>query len=611
MRFVLSLLLFTHSFFAFSNNIIADTTFSIIAYTPTTICGNDSVYLAASPCAGRIVWSDGETTNYNFVNQAGSYTAFCEATNETSNAITVTIKPTHPKPTVSLSVVDFQNVLTASPCSGEIYWNNGSVGTSITVTENGVYYAFCRGTLCESPPSNSFNTNVVPTPLVSTNKTQICSAESAILTATGCTGTITWTGGLTGSSIQVSFAGTYSAYCSADGHQSLNSENIIISSIDILPPTIASSNGQLCLNPSVTLLASGCNEGTIIWNNGITATSIEVAVAGTYSAQCQNICGLSLPSNVMTIAAAGSVPMGPVISSTKMILCDGEAATLTAVGCVGSLIWNNNMTSSTIQITQSGTYSATCHNQCGSSPQSNLIIITTSPLPSTPLINSNKTIICNGETATLTATGCNGTLVWNNGMTTNSIVISLQGTYSALCQNLCGSSNASNQIIIRSSIIPTTPLITTNKIIMCDGEKATLTATGCNGTLQWSNGATISSIQLSFAGTYTANCQNICGKSVESNQIILKMGNTPTIPNITSTKTLICNQEASTLSASNCLGNIAWSNAKTGSQITVTNGGIYTAKCETICGISLSSNAINIIEKSLQCTPISIIKVRK
>ncbi|GAB2609962.1 hypothetical protein GCM10027035_02770 [Emticicia sediminis] len=67
---------------------------------------------------------------------------------------------------------------------------------------------------------------------------------------------------------------------------------------------------------------------------------------------------------------------------------------------------------------------------------------------------------------------------------------------------------------VNGSAAPT--LSQTGTVSLCPGASITLQASGCNGTLRWSTGATTSSISIQNAGTYSATCETTCGISPTS-----------------------------------------------------------------------------------------------
>src|SRR5690606_2095360 len=121
-----------------------------------------------------------------------------------------------------------------------------------------------------------------------------------------------------------------------------------------------------------------------------------------------------------------------------------------------------------ITVSAAGTYTAICTTTCGVSGLSNPIVITTGTKPNAPSVESSKTSICGDETATLTASGCGGSVTWSHGASGSSIVVGTAGTYTAICTNACGVSDASTVITITGGTSPTAPIIAANKTSICD-----------------------------------------------------------------------------------------------------------------------------------------------
>jgi hypothetical protein len=312
-----------------------------------------------------------------------------------------------------------------------------------------------------------------------------------------------------------------------------NRETLIFT-INPLPtvPSITTNKTSICNSESAQLTATGCN-GTIQWNNNSTGTSLTVSLGGTYSAVCINNCGTSNISNQIIITKS-ITPSAPIISSDKTSICNMEIALLTAVGCSGFINWSNGATGSFIQVSSTGTFSATCSNFCGTSLGSNTVTITKGVSPSAPSITSNKTILCDQETATLTASGCSGQIRWNTGATTSTIELNVSGTFGATCTNFCGESRISNLITLRTGVSPTTPTIALTSPILCNETSKTLTATGCNGEISWNNNSRGTTLTVTTAGTYTAVCETICGVSPSGNILNIQFLSNP-IPTATNT----------------------------------------------------------------------------
>ncbi|GAB3521605.1 hypothetical protein GCM10027442_46020 [Emticicia fontis] len=113
---------------------------------------------------------------------------------------------------------------------------------------------------------------------------------------------------------------------------------------------------------------------------------------------------------------------------------------------------------------------------------------------------------------------------------------------------------------------------------MCSPSTLTLTASGCAGTVNWSTGASGTSLVLSSAGTYsiTATCTvGICTSPTSTAVTGLQIGETPTAT-ISGSTNLSCTTTSVTRTASGG-GTYQWSNGLgTNALATITSPGIYT-----------------------------------
>ncbi|AWV96802.1 hypothetical protein DJ013_00810 [Arcticibacterium luteifluviistationis] len=567
-----------------------------ITSTKTEVCGAEKATLTAANCNGTLTWSTGASGTTIEVG-AGTYTATCSSscgTSGNSNTVTINQGNVPNAPSITSTKTEVCGVekatLTATNCTGSLKWSTGATTATISVGA-GTYTATCSNSCGESGTSNSvtITTGTPPiAPSIATNKTLICGDEKATLTAANCTGTLTWSTGATGSTIQVG-SGTYTATCSSSCGTSGNSNSITIDEGTVpTAPVITSDKIQICGTEKVTITASNCTGGSLLWSTGANTATISVG-AGSYWAKCVTDCGISDGSNIIDITKVGT-PNTPVVTSDKTTVCGEEKASLMALGCNYTYVWSNGATGNMISVGK-GTYTVKCVNDCGESTDSNPIVIGNGNLPNAPTIATNETQVCGTDKATLTATNCSGTVTWSTGATGTTVQVG-SGTYTATCSSSCGTSGNSNVVTIGGGDAPNAPNITSDKTQVCGTDKATLTATDCNGTVTWSTGATGTTIQVG-TGTYTATCGSSCGASANSNEITVGGGETPNAPTISANDTQICGAEKATLTATNCNGTVTWSTGATGTAIQV-GVGTYTATCSNACGASDNSNEVTI-----------------
>ena len=519
--------------------------------------------------------------------------------------------PTVPTPTIlaSASTINCgQSVtLNTTGCNAVTAWSDGIVGSSRTVspTTNTTFTAICSNNGCISTNSNAININIqnLPAPVITSSASSISCGQSSTLTATGCAGTITWSNGAVGSTISVSPAiqTNYTATCKIGNCISPLSNTKTIDISNVAAPTISSTSNTVTCDQSVTLIANGCSGGSTIWSSGSTASSITVrpSVTTDYYVSCiVGGCGSIQTTKTITVNTISA----PSVSASPTSINCGQSTTLTASGaCLGTIKWSNGSSGTSVVVipTQTTSYKAVCLNGSCSSLQSSEVTVTITGL-ATPVISANPVEVSCGQSFTLTATGCsNGTVKWSDGSIGSARTITPYQTVNlnATCTNNGCTSNSSNTLSVTISNLSPPTISATQTSIAC-GQSSVLTATGCSGTINWSNGNTGTSISVTPLTniTYTAICNNNSCISNPSNTVTITIS-ALTPPTISGSPTTITCGQSSILTATGCTGTIKWSNGSMGLSISViqsitTN---YTATCSFNGGcVSASPNTVTI-----------------
>ncbi|MFD2571245.1 gliding motility-associated C-terminal domain-containing protein [Spirosoma soli] len=126
---------------------------------------------------------------------------------------------------------------------------------------------------------------------------------------------------------------------------------------------------------------------------------------------------------------------------------------------------------------------------------------------------------------------------------------------------------------------PAPPIINGSAKAICRNEAVVLTATGCTGTVVWSNGEVGSTITVHPQQTtkYTAICRAQPGCISCFADVWKVTVNTPNAPVVTASAKLSCPNEAVTLTAANCAGTVRWTNSAGVNEIVGAN---WTGKLE-------------------------------
>ncbi|QDK82151.1 DUF11 domain-containing protein [Spirosoma sp. KCTC 42546] len=411
-----------------------------------TVCYGSSATLVASGCTGSVSWNTG-ATGTTLVTPAltasTSYTATCTTgTGSTTTAVgTVTVMP---QAILSLSAsstsvtVGTPVSLSAIGCTGSVVWSTGETGASISVIPTNattVYSATCTtGPGCTATASITLNT--APAASLVVVSATVCYGSSATLVASGCTGSVSWNTGATGTTLVtpvLTASTSYTATCTTG----TGSTTTAVGTVTVMPQAILSlsaSSTSVTVGTPVSLSAIGCT-GSVVWSTGETGASISVIPTNAttvYSATCTTGPGCTATASItLNTAPAASLV---VVSAT---VCYGSSATLVASGCTGSVSWNTGATGTTLVtpvLTASTSYTATCTTGTGSTTTA---VGTVTVMPQAILsLSASSTSVTVGTPVSLSAIGCTGSVVWSTGATTSVIsVIPTNATtvYSATC----------------------------------------------------------------------------------------------------------------------------------------------------------------------------------
>ncbi|MEI7725975.1 MAG: hypothetical protein WCK09_12780, partial [Bacteroidota bacterium] len=343
--------------------------------------------------------------------------------------------------------------LTAS--GGTIYsWSTGASTAAINVsplatTAYTVTVTNAGG--CTSSASQSITVNSLPSAAIAVAETSgltandgiICNGASATLTASGGTG-YAWSTGSTSSAITVSPLSntTYTVtVTNANNCSATASTTITVSSLPLAAIAVAETSGTtgndaiICKGSSATLTASG---GTgYAWSTGATSTAITVSPLSstTYTVTVTNANNCTaVASQTITVAdlpvASVSVTETSGVANDDGTICKGASATLTASGG-SSYNWSTGASTAAITVSPLSTtaYTVTVTN-AGGCQSSASVSVTVNNLPSPAIaveetsgVAGNDGIICNGASATLTASGGTG-YAWSTGSTSSAITVS-------------------------------------------------------------------------------------------------------------------------------------------------------------------------------------------
>lgn len=563
-----------------------------------TQCGGNVTLNAGNPGA-TYLWSNGATTQSIDVTASGTFSV--DVTNAcgtvTSNTVAITINPLPATPTITAtgSLVFCQGnsvVLTSSEPIGNT-WSNGANTSSIVVSNSGTFtvvYTDANGCTAVSAPTQVIE-DVNLTPPVLGGPYVQC-AGTVLLDAGAPTGSTTylWSTGATSQTINVNQTGNYNVTVT-NSCGTVQSADAIVTINPNPPAPVVTPLGQttFCIGGSLVLSSDVANN--ITWSTGETTQTITVSQSGSYTVTFSdgNTCtSTSLPIivNVQTPPVATDLG-GPYTQCGGSITLDAENVNPGTV-----YLWNNNATTQTLTVSQSGTYSVTIANTCGSI-QSTTAVVDILSIPPAPIVSAaGSTTICSNSSVVLSSNPQINYL-WSTGETTQSITVNTAGNYSVSVTALNGCSSTSNVVAINVE----TPLVATDlggPYAQCGGTITLDAGNAGNGAVYlWSNGQTSQTISVNTTGTYSCQITNACGTVTTTNADVTIFASAIAPVISASGVTTFC-QGGSVDLTSNIATGIVWSNNETTQTITVNASGNYSATVTDANGCTATSNIITV-----------------
>lgn len=426
-----------------SKSIIANALPTINIAGSTIICSGNTSTLSASG-ASSYVWNTLATTSSIIVSPTTTTTFSVTGTDingcVSSKSVSLGVNPS---PTVTAT-------FTSNPvCAGDpIGWDGNSNGTNFNWVGPGGF----TSTLLD-PPSvpatllyagtytltatnsfgcfNSATTTLVvnPFPVITVNSGSICSGQSFTITPSGAnTYTIQGGNAVVSPTANASYSvvGTSMAGCI--------SSTPSISNVTVNQnPTVTVNSGIICSGSSYTLTPNGANTYSIQGGSAVvspTATT-NYTVVGTSTAGC-------LSANTATSNV--SVNQTPTITVNSGSICSGNSFTIIPNGANTYTIQGGN---AVVNPTSNNTYSVVGSSTAGCVSTVVQSSITVNALP-VLTVTSSSSLICVGQTASLTVNGAN-TYTWNPGGPGISIAVSptVTSTYTITGTDANGCNNTS------------------------------------------------------------------------------------------------------------------------------------------------------------------------
>ncbi len=612
--------------------------FQIIASKNAVILGESTV-LSTTGCDGIVSWQNGQAEGNPITvwptNKYTEYVAECLSPNACGGKgkITIEVKP----PVIQATGKDVCWGATASlgqsGCTTAFYWvvwhkddfmdaKPIENPNSYPITQKTNFRVMCSTSVGEGAGDITINPIPLPNkPDIGSERTTYFLGETVRIGTGGCNGSVRWsTGENDVNTIEVKprRSTKYTVTC-VGGYGCTNSNEIEIT-MKTTPPTV--KDQTICYGDTVKLV-SGCMAGTEVhWTKNWMDIPNRVEVpegfqerlteSNTYAVSCYDAETGWSDAVVIKVTVKAKIT-SPTITAKGVektaIIVKGETIELFVSACnrtewkAGNVLLANTLNkrnAARIQVKplQTTTYYARCFTDGCYSEWSQFKVYVR---PKMPVISVSLDTLCvaaaaAGSSTTITAKNCEdgGKLVWldNKDLKERSFTVSPKSDiiYQTICVGVDSLVSDTTTIFIKVYQTPQKPLISGNLIIL-DGEKTTLTASGCDENLLWNTGEKSQSIMVKPEKNtvYSATCgiwqciSDTASVKVRVRPRPIEIETSNGIRGYSITDTLCLNKQLTISALTQCNGTIIWSNGQSGEKIEVTGTRVETQKYSLYC----------------------------
>lgn len=474
-----------------------------------------------------------------FIGDVEDYGVYIKSNGCTTPTINLT-------PTTASVCSGQSTTLTVSGATSYTWLPTGSGSSSVvTPTATTVYTVTgSTGTCVSTPKTATITVNATPVVTLTPATTTICSGQTATLTASGAT-SYTWLPGGSGSSSAVSPTATtvYTVTGTTGGCVSTpKTATVTVNTTPVV--TLTPTSATICAGQSTTITASGATTYTWLPSGSGSSSVVSPTTTTTYTVRGSNGSCVSTPKT--TTVTVNAVPV-VTLTPTSATICAGQSTTITASGAT-TYTWlpSGSGSSSVVSPTTTTTYTVRGSNgACVSAPETSVITVNSLPIVT---LTPASTIICAGQSATITASGAT-TYTWLPSGSGSSSVVSPTTTTTYTVRGSNGSCvSIPKTTTVTVNTVPVVTLTPTSATI-CAGQNATITASGAT-TYTWlpSGSGNSSIVSPTTTTTYTVRGSN--GSCVSAPKTSVITVNSLPIVNLTPTSSTICAGQSTTITAS-------------------------------------------------------------
>ncbi len=458
--------------------------------------------------------------------------------------------------------------LSAFNQSSTYLWSTGATSPSLTINASGKYWV----TVTNACGSASDTIDViVDEPLnvdLGVNRS-FCSGNPVLLALPFHAYTsYQWSTGATGNQISVNQSGTY--FVTATNACGTYSDTVTLTAQHPTSFSLGADIVNCTKSPSVLSIPNGL-EGTVIWNDGSTGSSITVNSSGNYWASVTNACGVFSDTVMVSFLLPGNF-----FPTSTFSLCTGETITIHSPSGATGHLWSNGSVAPSIQVSQPGSYWLRLTSSCGFVYDTVHVV---QKNRATVNLGSDTTLCSSGGFA-LDAGNSGSIYQWSTGTSSQQLSVTKSGNYWVGVDNGCGFTYDTINVVLQP--VPN-PAIN-DSIYVCENSTSPNIDAGlwgANTSYLWSDGFTGRVHTGLSAGSYWVKVKNTCDTIQRNFHIVSQSA--PHI-NLGNDTTLCQNSLILSVPVAPEGNSFYWSTGCTGNSCKVSKTDFYWVQVTNACG---------------------------
>jgi PKD repeat protein len=388
------------------------------------LCAGDTIGLTPTLTYDQYYWNSGDTTAVNnvYLGKTGTMIVRVHDSIGFYGFDTVVVSISNPFLDLGPDTTvcpGFSVLLDAAWPGSSHIWSDGSTDSTLLITTPGTYWVTLTDSVGCQKTDSIVLTNFIPPVLDLGPDRTACINDTVVLDAgPGPSGTdYIWnTGAFTQIQI-VTSPGLYWASVTTPGGCAAV-DTVEVFSLPV--PSISLGSDRTECGPYV--LDAGNPGSTYFWSTGATTQTVTLSSPGTYSVTVTNSSGCEAADSINILI--GSVPL--VDLGPDLVICNSVPAVLDAGNPGLTHQWNTGATTQTISVTTPSVYIVEVIDPSGCVGTDTIVV----ELSGTAVALGPDHSVCENEGTLLDAGNPSASWVWSNGATTQTIFVTLGGTYS-------------------------------------------------------------------------------------------------------------------------------------------------------------------------------------